>query len=86
MRRGLGIPDSVINELALRMLEGFAETEAQSGIEVKNRDAMVLAALLLAENPDISLRKIAAHIGVNVSTLSRCQRCHADVSVRIFAL
>jgi len=44
---------------------------------------MVLAALLLAENPDISLRKIAAHIGVNVSTLSRC---HADVSVRIFAL
>lgn len=83
MRRGRGIPDSVINELALRMLEGFAETEAQSGIEVKNRDAMVLAALLLAENPDISLRKIAAHIGVNVSTLSRC---HADVSVRIFAL
>ena len=57
MRRGLGIPDSVINELALRMLEGFAETEAQSGIEVKNRDAMVLAALLLAENPDAAPRR-----------------------------
>jgi transposase-like protein len=39
--------------------------------EVKNRDAMVLAALLLAENPDISHRKIAPHIGVDVSTLSR---------------
>src|ERR1700730_12281241 len=90
VRRGLGMPDSLINELALKMLEAFAETCDQSGIielaqlfrmqlaatglpstEVKTRDAMVLAALLLAENPDTSLRKIAGLIGVNVSTLSR---------------
>jgi hypothetical protein len=96
VRRGLGMPDSLINELALRMLEALADTCDQTGahelaqlfrmqlaaaglptVEVKNRDAMVLAALLLAENPEISLRKIAPHIGVNASTVSRW-RLRAD--------
>lgn len=88
-RSGSTLPDSLVNDIALSLLENIPDIPdallsliqlrldpklANSALRASTDDERAKAALELATNPDISQHSLAKKIGVNQATISRWRR------------